>query len=243
LASEINSNPGPQYDVISIKPSNPDDRGLSISGTNNTFLATNVSVGLLLQNAYGLRQNYIYGIPSELNTKRFDIIAKIINASPEELQKISGDQRRTMLQTLLKERFGLRAHESVAMVPSFALVLAKGGPRFKKTYSNSQQKYQIPTGSITVGNGELTARGIPMSSLISSLAGAVQRNVIDHTNLSGNFDFHLIWNPAQDESGATEDMRPSIYTALQEQLGLKLIPIKSEVKTLIVDHLESPESN
>jgi uncharacterized protein (TIGR03435 family) len=243
--------PALRYDIISIKPANPNHRGRSIGGTDDTFSAVNVNVELLIENAYGLRQDYIHGIPPSIDDKRFDIVAKTTEASPDALKRITGNERMAMLQALLGERFHLKVHESTKVLTVFAITQAKGGPKFGTGSSAKLSDTKMAAGSIVVNNGELTAHAVPMSSLIGALTGVVQKNIVDQTNLAGVYDFHLRWNPSQDMSGIeytdpsglpTETM-PSIFTALQEQLGLKLVPTKAPVKILVVDHVESPETN
>lgn len=245
------SKPALRYDIISIKPADPNHRGRSIGGTDDTFSAVNVNIELLIENAYGLRQDYIHGIPPSIDDKHFDIIAKITEASPDALKRITGNERRAMLQSLLADRFHLKVHESTKVMAVFALTQAKGGSKFTTGTSTKLTNAKMAVGSIVVNNGELTAHAVPMSSLIGALTGVVQKNIVDQSNLAGVYDFHLKWNPNQDMSGMeyadpsgmpTEGM-PSIFTALQEQLGLKLVPTKAPVTILMVDHVELPGSN
>jgi uncharacterized protein (TIGR03435 family) len=148
-----------------------------------------------------------------------------------------------MLQALLREYFGLKVHESSRLLPSFALVQSKGGPKFKISPLQGGQQSSISPGSITVGGGQLTGHAIPISSLLDSLTGPVGRNLVDRTNLHGVYEIHLVWNPNAEFEPSSSDPRPSIFVALQEQLGLKLVPMKLETKILVVDQAASPNLN
>jgi len=240
-----------RYDIISIKPADPSHRGRSIGGTDDTFSAVNVNVELLIENAYGLQQDYIYGIPSSIDDRHFDIVAKSTEASPDVLKRITGGERRGMLQSLLSDRFHLKVHESTKVMTVLAITQAKGGAKFADGTSVKSTFAKMAPGSIVVSHGELTAHAVPVSSLIGALAGIVQKQIVDQTNLTAVYDFHLSWNPNQDMSGvenpdpggAPAEAMPSIFAALQEQLGLKLTPAKAPVRILMVDSVALPETN
>ena len=117
-------------------------------------------------------------------------------------------------------------------MPVYGLVVAKGGPKLDASTAN--------TGSITRG-GQFVCSHSSMDDLASLLSSAMDRMVIDQTQLTGSYKFTLRWNP--DESLNQNPDLPSIFTAIQEQLGLKLVPTKGPVEMLIIDHVESPSQN
>ena len=117
-------------------------------------------------------------------------------------------------------------------MPVYGLVVAKGGPKLDASTAN--------TGSITRG-GQFVCSHSSMDDLASLLSSAMDRMVIDQTKLTGSYKFTLRWNP--DESLNQNPDLPSIFTAIQEQLGLKLVPTKGPVEMLIIDHVESPSQN
>jgi uncharacterized protein (TIGR03435 family) len=136
----------------------------------------------------------------------------------------------------------VKSHIEVKDLPTFDLVVIKGGPKFQETPKVAAEDKRD---SMHVNNTEMTAYGVQMASLTKMLEGQVERNVIDKTDLKGNYDLHLKWRREEDgpTAGTTDDPVPSVYTALQEQLGLKLQPSKGPVDTLVIDHIEEPTEN
>lgn len=129
-----------------------------------------------------------------------------------------------MLQALLKDRFGLRFHMDSKEIPAYALVIGKSGSKLTET-----QRF----GSISSGNGRTQAKGISAQDIASHLSDHVSRVVVDRTGLTGFYDFKLEWSPNENMDGAL-----SIFTAVQEQLGLKLQPERLPVTILTIDSAE-----
>ncbi len=230
------------YDVSTIKPNNTGSGSVSISINDETLYATNVSVKMMLQNSFGIRQDIIYGLPSWAGSKRYDIVAKISDADAASLRVLTRDDRKNMMMQLIAERFQLKSHIETKELPTFDLVVAKGGIKFHETPKTAPEDKRD---SMHVNNTEMTGYGVQMVSLTKMLEGQVERNVVDKTDLKGNYDLHLKWRREEDgpTAGTTDDPAPSIYTALQEQLGLKLQPSKGPVDTLVIDHIEEPTEN
>jgi uncharacterized protein (TIGR03435 family) len=156
-----------------------------------------------------------------------------------------------MIVALLKDRFHLLAHIEIKTLPVYDLVIAKGGSKLKEDavpLSNStdpgKTPFNLKPGSFMISDSQMTGVAIPVSMLASNLTFQVERNVIDKTGLTGRYDINLKWTPAEQE-GKTENSAdaPDLFTALQEQLGLKLEPSKGPVDTLVVDHVEMPTAN
>ncbi len=218
----------------------------SSSGThtyNNIFTASNVSIRELLQQSFNIRQELISGLPSWAEGARFDISAKIVDLDMEALRKLKRPQREMMLRSLLVERFGLKWHIETKSLPIYEMVVAKGGAKLKPNPETSN-----PNGSMSTKNNDFTAHNIQLISLAELLSDELQRPVRDKTGLDGRYDFELKWS--RDESSAAPsgdsnagDALPSFFTALQEQLGLKLQPAQGPVDTLVIDHLEVPTEN
>ncbi len=144
-----------------------------------------------------------------------------------------------MWQGLLAERFKLKVHREEKVVPGYALVVAPGGPKMRRVDS--------PAGRTSVTQGRITAQSAPVSQIVQSAMGALGNigPVRDMTGLSGNFEFNLTWTPedkllggSDNTSAAPDERPPSIFTALQEQLGLKLEPRKFPIQVVVVDHVE-----
>jgi uncharacterized protein (TIGR03435 family) len=229
------------YDVSTIKPNNTGSGSVRISINDETLYATNVTVKMMLQNSFGIRQDIIYGLPSWAGSKHYDIVAKISDADAAALKDLTRDDRKKMMLQLIGERFQLKSHIEVKELPTFDLVIAKGGPKFQEISKDTPDDKR---GNMNVNNTEMTAYGVQMESLTKMLEGRVERNVVDKTGMTGNYDLHLKWHREDGPTaGTTDDPAPSIYTALQEQLGLKLQPSKGPVDTLVIDHIEEPTEN
>jgi uncharacterized protein (TIGR03435 family) len=249
----------PTYDVVSIKPNKSGPGMMRIGNFADKFSGTNISLKMLIMNAYGLKiEDQISGLSGAMSSAGFDIEAKMDEdtiAAFEELSKDdSAKQRRLMLQALLADRFHLKIHHETRDLPMYSLVVAKGGFKLKEadpndTYPNGPKGLDGVShpGMMMINNGKLTARAIPISNLVDTLARQLRRPVTDNTGLKGKYDIALEWAPEEmpGESPATTaaPSGPSIYTALQEQLGLRLDSTKGPVDTIVVDHVELPSEN
>jgi uncharacterized protein (TIGR03435 family) len=236
----------PVFDVSTIKPNNSGSGSMSISTNLGIFTTTNVSIKMLLTNAFGIRDEFISGLPGWAGSAHYDIVAKVVDADPDAMMHLSKEQRQKMMQQLLADRFHLKTHIETKELPVFDLVMAKGGIKFHEfDHNNPNAKQGNMTVNNTASNAEMTANGMPMESLAKMLEGEVQRNVIDKTSLTGKYDLHLKWRSEEDgpDNGSGDDQAPSLFTALQEELGLKLESSKGPVDTLVVDHIEAPSEN
>jgi uncharacterized protein (TIGR03435 family) len=254
----------PAFEVASIKPDKSAGNGpVMLRFTPNGFIATNIPLKMLIREAYGVEENQILGAPSWLNSHSYDIEAKVDSAAMDDLRKLSLDQRRLMFRPLLAERFGLKTHRETKELPVFELMIAKNGPKFHEakpgdTYPNGVKgpDGHSGPGMIWIQDGKLTCQAIPMSGFTRILSDRLGHNVFDKTGLTGNYDFTMQW-PPEDESAGTppappgsqegappaEATGPSIYTVIQEQLGLKLESHKAPVEVLVIDHIDPPSEN
>ena len=253
----------PAFDVVSIKPDKTGGGMIRVMNRPDGYSATNISLKMLIQAAYGIREDLISGTPGWAESTRYDIDAKVDGADVEALKKLSPEQRRLILQPLLADRFKLKVHTETKQLPVFELVVAKGGPKLKEatagdTYANG---IKGPDGvgrggMVRMGRGQLTAQGVPMTSVVNILSQQLHRTVIDKTGLAGKYDLELNWTPDEGEGmgpppgggqphgdAPPEGSGPSIFTAIQEQLGLKLQSGKGPVDTLVIDHVEMPTEN
>jgi uncharacterized protein (TIGR03435 family) len=231
----------PVYDVVSIKLNKTGSDSVSIHTTNDRYSGTNVSVKGLLQDAYDIKEDLISGVPGPVDSARFDVEAKIVEPDPAVVKKLTGPQRRAMVLPFLVERFQLKAHTEVKVLPVYELVVVQGGPKFKPPADDKKHGQHM---SISSNNGsrEMNAEGVPMKDLASTLTNQVHRTVIDKTGLVGSYDLAMKWS-SEDDVEAEAAAVPGIFTALPEQLGLKLQPAKGPVDTLVVDHVEMPSEN
>jgi uncharacterized protein (TIGR03435 family) len=245
----------PAFEVSTVKPNKSGNSGSDTDFRDGRFTASNISLKNLLQyRAYGIPASRIFGGPKWIDSERFDIEAKTDGAVAHWLRTLARDQRRVqmqvMFQQLLADRFKLAVHWETRDLPVYAIVVAKKGP----TLHPSQE----PDGSsdTSAHDGQFTAHNISAAQLADALTQELSRElgrvVIDKTGIQGKYDVSLKWVPdsgAALMSGGTAgpalppNSGPSIFTAIQEQLGLKLRSAKAPVQVLVVDHAEMPSEN
>jgi len=217
------SAPDLRFEVASVKAT-PQDRfgntSISPYGTGR-FTATNVTLEMLIELAFGMRDDQIQGAPGWLASEHYDLQAK----APDGV-KLTYDELHAPLQTLLAERFKLATHCGSKEVSGYALVLAKGGVKLKEGKPGKTQPMILPNG--------VQAASIPIAVLAGMLTRVAGRPVVDKTGLSGNFNVKLQYAPANDPKSTL----PSVFTALQEQAGLKLEATKVPYDVIIIDHVE-----
>jgi uncharacterized protein (TIGR03435 family) len=241
------------FDIVSIKPNKSSSGGMSINTSGDSFTATNCSLMLLLQNAYSLRDDQILGAPGWVTSTKFDIKAKIVDPNSEPQKKLTRKQEQyqyeSRLQSLLVEYFHVKAHKEIKESPVYELVFAKGGSKLKAdAFDESKNKMpsktnELAPGTMLMNAGHLQGMAIELSSLTGTLAYEVQRNIIDKTGLTGTFDIDLKWTADNGAAADPDSSAPSLFTALQEQLGLKLQSAKGPVEVLVLDHIEMPAEN
>jgi uncharacterized protein (TIGR03435 family) len=235
----------PAFEVASIRPSAPGGRGVSLQiAPGGRFTATNASLRSLIKMAYGVRDFQISGGPGWLNADRFNITSKA-DGNPSE------DQVRLMVQTLLANRFKLKVRREMQEFTVYTLVEGKHGPKLKEA---KQVEDNSNRGVRVSGPGRLTGLMASTSQLAEVLSDVLlngvpilDRPVLDRTGLTGSYDFTLTWTPETspvNAGGATSDtLGPSIFTAVQQQLGLKLEVQKAPVEVLMIDHAERASEN
>ena len=218
----------PTFDAASIKPNRSGAGGSSIRASKGLITIENASLKKILFAAYSIPEDrdYMLSGPDWLTTEHFDIQARF----PADTAL---PQMQQMMQALLADRFKLTLHRETRQLPTYALVVAKDGPRIQPV-DDGQPK---TTGS----PGRLEATRIPMQKFADLLGHTLGEPVTDATALHGVFTFTLEWSPSPtqpDAAPADASTGPSIFTALQEQLGLKLESKKGPVEILVIDHME-----
>ena len=173
----------------------------------------------------------------------------MVDADSETLHAMSEEQRLGMLRALLADRFGLKVHAETKVLAVFELVVAKSGVKFSATpvaaagEDKNAKFHDVGRGGISINNSHLTAHDIEMPRFANTLSYQVHRTVIDKTALAGKYDFTLEWTPDDRTAADIDAAPPSIFTALQEQMGLKLQAAKGPVETLVVDSVMPPTEN
>lgn len=235
---------GPEFDVATVKVNNTASGSSRLSITDDLLRAINVELGSLLEAAYDIRRDQIEGLPHWAQVERYDMTAKVVDMDAQQLRGLSKQQRQTMLQHLLEQRFHLRTHVESRTLPLLKLVVAKDGIKFaewQKPPDDQDQK----KGSMNVNNEDMTAIGVPMESLTRFLSSLTHMPVADETGLKGAYNLHLKWQREEEgqTSGLHDQALPTIYAALPEQLGLKLVSGKGPVNVLVIDNIEQPSEN
>jgi uncharacterized protein (TIGR03435 family) len=240
----------PSYDVVSIRENKTGDQAQSMTGIGATFTARNISAATLIRNAYGKRTDLIVGMPGWVRTTRFDVTAKV--TTPDvNVDKLTVEQHRKMLIDILVDRFHIVTRSESKIIPIYELVVGKTGPKLGTGGANGASlainNKDMNDGSILVNDGLLEAKQVSMGALAQSLEQELNYTVRDKTNLDGKYDFSVKWTPDQLGASAVgvhdQDNGPSLFTALQEQLGLKLQPARGPVEVLIIDHIDLPSPN
>jgi uncharacterized protein (TIGR03435 family) len=238
------STPAPSYDVVSIKPDKSGDGHVSVHSDDGMFEASNVSLKMMIVSAYSLKDSQVFNLPKWGEEMRFDIKAKIIAPDKKAIEALTPQQYNAMQQPMLVDRFHLTFHHEPKTLPVYELVLMKGGPKFKETTAaetaSEEGVHGVKAGGISIHNRNLVATGVPMSRLADALSGQLHRIVVDKTGLMGKYNVELSWSPDDGAPQAPDSTLPSIFTAVQEQLGLKLESGKAEVEGFVVDHAEVP---
>jgi uncharacterized protein (TIGR03435 family) len=243
----------PTFDVISVKVNNSGSRNISMGSTPDGLHATNIPAQLILKQAFAfaLNDNEIIGAPAWAQTTRFDIDAKVSAADVDAFKHLTNDQLRPMVVQILTSRFQFAYHTETRTLPEYALVLAKGGSKLQPFQPGNDANGQPKrSGRMQVHDSQVSAQGVPLDPLIHFLSDRVGRPIEDKTGLTGIYDFTLQLGDQGHDSPSTgpdptsaDSTGPSLFTALQEQLGLKLDAEKGPVQVLVIDHMEMPVAN
>jgi uncharacterized protein (TIGR03435 family) len=219
------------FEVASIKQ-NVSGSGSSGTGTSTGLLRiTNRTLKEIIAYAYEVRDYQISGGPGWMTSDRYDINAK--SDHPAKDPEIV-----LMLRTLLSDRFQLQFHRETKDAPVYALLVGKTGPKLTPTKKQGGS-------SANSSRTSMKAEGVTMAELAANLSGMLERPVLDQSGLSGGFDFQLSWTPDADlssggSSASSDTAGPSIFTALQEQLGLRLESRRGPIEILMIDNTEKP---
>lgn len=220
--------PPEKFEVASVKAIPPDSCCFSMNPWGGAaFTAKNISMSVLVEMAFGVTDKQISNIDI-LGRELYDVSAK-----PENGGALTSQRAQPMLKALLEERFNLAAHRETKDVPGYALSVAKGGPKLKAAAAGA-------AGQTMIARGRLISPNANIVQLISLLAHPVDKPILDKTNLTGTYNIDLKFAP----DGDTASTLPSIFTAIQEQLGLKLESQKVPFETLVIDHVDrAPTQN
>jgi uncharacterized protein (TIGR03435 family) len=235
--------PTKTFEAASVRQNTSAETSAGTRSDNGRWTARNLPLKSLLLNAFPLQDAQLIGGPAWVDTDRFDVVAKALAGTPSRELKV-------MLQNLLVARFSIKMHVETRSVPIYALVKAKAdgqlGPALHATPSDD--KGRQPGGSVKSAGQPgmaswLSMDGTPLAALVSWLSAQFQRPVVDRTGLDGPFDLKLDYLMPGAPAAADNDSAqraPEIFTALQEQLGLKLEATRGPVEVLVIDSAEHP---
>jgi bla regulator protein blaR1 len=238
------ANPDPAFEVATIKPSKPGAPGKAFTMRGQQFKTFNTTLVDMISLAYKVHARQIIGGPPWMGADKFDVDAK-----PEGKGAPNEEQIDIMLRKLLAERFKLSFHRDKKELAVYALVIGKNGPKLTKSAGDPNG---LP-GLMFRGLGVLPVTNATMTDFAGTMQGAVlDRPVVDHTGLTGKWDFTLKWTPDETQFAALgvhppappeNAAEPDLFTAIQEQAGLKLESTKAFVEVLVIDHVEKPSEN
>jgi uncharacterized protein (TIGR03435 family) len=256
----------PEFEVASVKPNTGGGRGMRLMRQpGGRMVAENVPTRTLITFAYDMQDYQILGGPPWIASDTFDITAKAAGEVPPE-------QMRLMMQSLLADRFRLAVHRETKEGPVYNLTPSKGGLKLTDSAGNCvvMDRTNPPPppppgtplpkycGMVNISRSEINIYGSPMAQLVQILGTILGRAVVDKTGATGSYNFHLEFTPDQATTGGPfgqpgpgapinapppDSASPNIFTALQEQLGIKADSARGQVEMLVIDHLERPSEN
>jgi uncharacterized protein (TIGR03435 family) len=242
----MNANANPSFEVATIKPSKPDDQRKAFIVQGNRFQIINQPLVQILCFAYDVQAKQLIGLPPWAETDKYDIDGK-----PDGEGAPNGKQWKTMIQKMVAERFRLTFHPDKKELSVYVLSVAKGGPKLTKSEGDPNG---LPGLFFRGRLGDLGVRNANMADFTGLMQSAVlDRPVVNQTGLTGRFDFTLNWTPDDSQfqgmgakippptDGANQP--PNLYTAIQEQIGLKLEATKAPADVMVIDHVDKPSEN
>jgi uncharacterized protein (TIGR03435 family) len=243
---------GPTFEVASIKRETAVVSGMTFAARpGGTVTVVNNELANVIDNAYGMRRYQLIGGPDWIESDRYNIRAKAAGDVPrDELMK--------MLQALLAERFQLRVHRETRELPIYVMRVAKGGLKLPRSREGGCIVFdprnpprpapgQAPLpgcGNNLIRTNSWNATAIDMKGAAAALVGVLERSVVDRTGVDGTFDIHVEWTPDQAaagvDAGSNADGSASLFTVLEDQLGLRVESARGPVDVLVIDHVERP---
>jgi uncharacterized protein (TIGR03435 family) len=242
-----------EFEVASIHPTDPDALFIGFHYTPSGVSIEGAPLEMILGESFTGTDDETFGVPGWAKNARYSIEAKVADADVAKWRNLPRNEQRKALRSLLEQRFALKDHIKKKAVWVFALTVAKGGVRMKQA-EPSAKTYLRP-----IGLGHYVGKSCPMSSLVLVLGGEPEidnRKIIDRTELSSKYDIDLQWTPAKDSSFGSDsskssedsstgsgDADTSLFSAIEQQLGLKLVPRKETSDVIVIDSLEKPSAN
>ena len=232
LSAQSNSSGAPpvalyHFEVASIKLNRTGGSSAADFLPGGRFRGRNLSVRNMIQMATRVEDNQIIGVPAWADTESYDVDGKTVST-----ESVTQEQKSDVMMALLEERFSFKVHRYTREGPVYRLEVAKNGARLA-VHGTSDRLMSTNANGTTI---TMKAAKISMPSLAISLRRQLGRTVEDHTHLEGEFDFELVWN----RNDTVDSTAPTLFTALQEQLGLRLRAATGKIPMVVIDHIERP---
>jgi len=235
----------PEFEVATIKPSTPDRPGKAITVRGRQVVTINTTLGDLVTFAYGIHLKQIVGAPAWFESEKYDVTGQ-----PAAEGQPNDKQIKAMIQKLVTDRFSFAFHRDTRELSVYAITVGKGGPKLTKSAGN-------PSGLPGLGFrglGNLVVTNATMGDFAQLMQYIVlDRPVVDQTKLDARWDFTLLWTPDEFQfaglAGAPRPAAndpaapPDLFSAIQEQLGLKLEATRAPAEVFVVDKVEKPSEN
>lgn len=235
----------PTFDVVTVKPSKPDEPGKMFRVEGRRFSTVNTTVGDMVGFAYGIHPKQLVNAPAWVTTDKFDIAG-----TPDLDGAPSDHQWKSMIQKMLADRFQLKFHNDTRELSAYALTVAKTGPKLEKSQGDPNGLPGLWFSQL----GNFHVQNATMRDFTQVMQATVlDRPVVDQTNLEGRWNFNLKWTADESQFAGmgvkitppadAADAPPPLFTAIQEEIGLKLDATKTSVPVFVVDHIEKPSEN
>ena len=227
----------PAFEVVTVKPSDPDARGSAIHADAGRFRIKNQTLSTMLLFAYGVHAKQIVDAPAWISADRYDADGVLDTEGEPSLK-----QMQRITQKMLADRFQLRFHRESREMQVYAITVAKGGPKLEKSKGDpdalGDENDQSHGGQITQ-----TITNFSMADFALIMQFFTDRPVVDQTGLTGKWDFKWTWTADESRVAPDANAAPGMFTAIQEQLGLKLDAVKAPADAFVIDHIERPSPN
>jgi uncharacterized protein (TIGR03435 family) len=222
-----------EFDVTSVKPSRQDAGWSGVDTSPGRIQADSVTLKRCIMSAYDIGTHAVIGGPAWMTTDRWEIVARAGRPVDDDAVLMR------MLQGLLADRFKLAVHRETRSLPAYLLEVGRKGPKMKRSEpGDSDTDMQGGRGSVT-----LDAKKTGMDALAQIIGRRMDRPVVNHTGLAGGYNFTLHWAPDNGRTPNDDADDMSIFTAVSEQLGLRLHPARAPIEVLVIDHVERPSEN
>ncbi len=227
----------PQFEVATIKAADPANGSQGFHTRGRRVFVENERLADVVSVAYAVHRAQIVDAPAWFDHDRYDIEGVPDVPGYPDLRQLQG-----MLRKLLEERFGLKLRRDRRELPVYAITVAKGGAKIRKSEGDPNG---VPDQTGYGRNGQQVVKftNVGMSDMALEMQGFMERPVVDMTGLEGRYDFTLTWTPSVAAAGDGAATAPGIFTAVQEQLGLRLQPTKAPVDVLVIEHAERASAN